>query len=967
MPVLLNPQGVAKDISDVDVPGLLEIGWVQPSDSELAAHQQAEAAKAEEEKYNTTGQLIKTGAEGLARGLTFGGSDWLENKILDNGAEIKAREEHHPILGFGSEAVGMVLPMLIPGVGEAGLAADAAKGVSVTSKAAKAYEAIRSALALTPAGVGGTASRAVTEGVARMLPETTGLLGRVTERAIAEGLGSVPMSLEMAVGHALHENAIGNPNYTAEALMANPRRFADDVGEYAVFGAAFGSLIGGGGTLVTDVTRRSANAVRETVSSSWKSLKQSYLGAEAFTGMEHDVSKTIFERRQELLDLSKIVPDLSKTIDAANPKTAKVIAENAQRLGELEKQFPGITNRIAPLEPENARYVIDNWHLKVGDPKTMDGLNAKFGESVQALYDEIEGALRTANSKMRPEETARILKNEMAGIDPRRTALEATSLVNDSINRIKSDPAIYRQGAARELGLIQESLDREIAASVAPEDYFQAIKKARQTVDDNLAVWKKEPSAGNQKTIGEARQLRRDLAKMLEDENAWGSAGKRQGEFNKAQHGFFNDRTAFEKEFTSKRIVDGREVRQVDPSKVYTWFSRMSDERGKFKAKALDAFFGSTDKVIGEIAKSAKASGMPFDEVATRAAFEQTKAMAKEIEAKVGFNNYLRKTDARIPWGHSVPIADGPAGIALNIAGGLPLVGNTVEKVTRVAEKTRSVSWMAMRAAQVEEMAQAVVSKQEAMSALAKNNEHLTRGIAGDLARILTSPTLMLKAAAVPAVEAIAKSDRKADERAKEFERRAIAIRGAASPAVLQGRISALNEAWSGYAPQTAMATAATAARGVQFLASKLPAMASASTEDILSGESKVQASPAQVERFDRYYQAVTDPRSILKNVAAGKVTIEEVEAVRTVYPHIYQEIQRAALDALQKSKGKIPRNVRSSLDLLVGMPPSRGAAMVQDTFAKGAASKPQAAPKQTKKAPEHAADRLALHGDRDS
>src|SRR5206468_727699 len=98
-------------------------------------------------------------------------------------------------------------------------------------------------------------------------------------------------------------------------------------------------------------------------------------------------------------------------------------------------------------------------------------------------------------------------------------------------------------------------------------------------------------------------------------------------------------------------------------------------------------------------------------------------------------------------------------------------------------------------------------------------------------------------------------------------------------------------------APNTAQALQVTSARGVAFLASKLPQNAGAGP---LS--QKWTPTRAETSKFNRYYEAVNRPTSILKQAAAGTLTPEAIEAVATVYPELYAKIRGAIVEKLAGS-----------------------------------------------------------------
>jgi hypothetical protein len=76
-----------------------------------------------------------------------------------------------------------------------------------------------------------------------------------------------------------------------------------------------------------------------------------------------------------------------------------------------------------------------------------------------------------------------------------------------------------------------------------------------------------------------------------------------------------------------------------------------------------------------------------------------------------------------------------------------------------------------------------------------------------------------------------------------------------------------------------------------------------------------------QVDRFMRYVRAVADPLSILDDLRDGTVTQEGAEAVRTVYPELFQDLADTILTELEGREEPLPYEERIRLGILLGAP----------------------------------------------
>lgn len=92
-------------------------------------------------------------------------------------------------------------------------------------------------------------------------------------------------------------------------------------------------------------------------------------------------------------------------------------------------------------------------------------------------------------------------------------------------------------------------------------------------------------------------------------------------------------------------------------------------------------------------------------------------------------------------------------------------------------------------------------------------------------------------------------------------------------------------------APMTATQAAAVALKGKQFLLSKAPKDPNEGMP--VSVRPPWQPSAADLDKFSQYKEAVESPYRVLKNMANGYVSPEQVEALKAVYPSIYSHLQQ--------------------------------------------------------------------------
>lgn len=123
-------------------------------------------------------------------------------------------------------------------------------------------------------------------------------------------------------------------------------------------------------------------------------------------------------------------------------------------------------------------------------------------------------------------------------------------------------------------------------------------------------------------------------------------------------------------------------------------------------------------------------------------------------------------------------------------------------------------------------------------------------------------------------------------------------------------------------APKLAASLVTTATRGAQFLATKLPAPI-VNAQSFTPRSSVLPVSDVELHQFARYWAAVSNPLSTLEDLARGKLTPEQVEATKAVYPQLYTTIVTKVQARLRDLDAKgvfIPYAARLQLDLLLAL-----------------------------------------------
>lgn len=140
--------------------------------------------------------------------------------------------------------------------------------------------------------------------------------------------------------------------------------------------------------------------------------------------------------------------------------------------------------------------------------------------------------------------------------------------------------------------------------------------------------------------------------------------------------------------------------------------------------------------------------------------------------------------------------------------------------------------------------------------------------------------------------------------------------------------------------PEMAQDVRIAMSRMIGFLASKAP-----KSTPSAPGMPPIEPDKIQAAKFERYLKAATNPTSILDDAERGDLMPESIEAVRTVYPNVYLEIQSKLADRIINAPS-IPYRRKMQLSALLGQ--DMTGTLNPRMFASAQAAYAPAAPQQT-------------------
>jgi hypothetical protein len=124
--------------------------------------------------------------------------------------------------------------------------------------------------------------------------------------------------------------------------------------------------------------------------------------------------------------------------------------------------------------------------------------------------------------------------------------------------------------------------------------------------------------------------------------------------------------------------------------------------------------------------------------------------------------------------------------------------------------------------------------------------------------------------------------------------------------------------------PELASATVQAGSRGAAYLAKLLPEAPGFADLDSVSTRDGFDAPESEKDAFLRAEKAVRKPTSVIGLAEAGELTPDEIDAVKTAYPSLYDAMRNSVVDevASEAEAGRIPDYQRQAqLSMLTGIP----------------------------------------------
>jgi hypothetical protein len=914
--------------------------FIQPQHFKVALDQgykidtpEAQTNKWLQENYGSGAQTAQAGLESVARGLSIGLSDVAAKGLGADTEAMRLRKEANPKTAIAGEVGGIIAPTIFTG-GEALLAKAGVAGAEKGTAAALAK--------LTPIELAMQGGKAVEGAVANAVGKTEAatLANKIIQKGFPKMAGSAVEGAIYGTGNTLSEDALGEHDLTAEHLLAN-------VGINAALGGGLGAGVAGieaSKPLAQAAIDKAKKATGEAAKKSITSL----------FGVPEEVLNKYVSYKEKGIDLSTL------------PSRAELAEDVAEKVGgakakvkELESDLKfDLMPRARQEAYESEKQAAEMLRGKLRDnaEEFASHLEAYKGEAVnlsKAVQLELQGMEIKKSNDLISELSSREQKWRDKGLD--NVADEIGKIRTDIENKIAEGTADQKFLKDRIMGLDDQinwgdqgrkpfnnaymdarvTIDRHLK-DINPE-YAKVMKDISQRFE-NISDLRSymNPEIGYNKFLKFDKDASRELAfdvpkiKNMEKELNLGS------KFSDDVEKYRKRSETYLESPEAKKLQDYENIKQFlkDPrNRPLIEESLNSKEVKELYANYVDDIYkvaGLKDDVLGSLPNTAEQMSALFKKAASPD--PNISALAKKkidkLQKVIGddkLNDIIEKLGVKEAFDKS--FTHGSANANTWGAAGAWIAG-VLQKVP-VAGAVLGAVFGRFVDKYGPAMAKHILDRYATLAAAERMGIDVAGKMAQGIADFLGAPSISegIRRKALPIMSTEDKDQPKSKKKISKLDvseynalKDKLSIVAADPNMVIDNASGSLGQA-AEHMPNVSNQFASKAAMAAQFLYSKMPKDPLAEYNQMLGTKGTYRPSDAELSKFARYFEAVNDPSHVFDELAKGTITREHVEALKTVYPKIYQSVTASLMDNLAELRQELPYSKKLQLSVLFDLP----------------------------------------------
>jgi len=558
-------------------------------------------------------------------------------------------------------------------------------------------------------------------------------------------------------------------------------------------------------------------------------------------------------------------------------ESAPGLAKMARETGKLDDAVTSYVNRVAD-SPEQAELLANAWRSREQafsrHEDTLENATRKVTEHLDTAIKAERAVDMVSFGEAKAQQMSKLVKaNNWRGA--RDIGLKVWEDAQGVINELSADvtkggsPLAVNRAAkwlekfGSSLGEISTAKDKsKVAAEIFSQldDFKRAMGQGAQ--------FGKGPF-GLTESAREFDSLYHRVRGALENEEVWGKAGAAQREVNAATQARLATRREFGSTFTKEYGSEaGRPTYVANPEGAASYVRSLTSAKNDLKHRALEDYITNEERFLDAVEKHYAVAPAEKAQIAeARKSFAALRSTIGDTAKEVTTVNQLKRLKAEEQ--------------AAGVGGLLGLATDTATRPLKTLE----------RLAEIEKTARSI-------------DNTLRKGVRTFFGREKVLPP-------APSKETAAEEFKRVSKQVKDVM---------ASTDGGADNIATRAQGIVGEAPNTAAHVSTVATRAATFLASKLPAER-VDPNSLTPHLEQPRVTDEERDKFLRYARATNKPTSVVEDLAAGRVSREGVEAMRVVYPKLYDQASQKVRGELERRKEPLDYQRELQLRIFLGAP----------------------------------------------
>lgn len=566
---------------------------------------------------------------------------------------------------------------------------------------------------------------------------------------------------------------------------------------------------------------------------------------------------------------------LSRGVEAALPAAT-------QKLSNALSSIKDYSATIGENAPEGS------WMSKLNDgitgangsPESIRDMSSNLGNVYKASKEAATDLYETAA----PANISKALES-MPLEQAQQNGFNIYDQLEKKISDLQASPDTFSTPQVKQIMMKMENLQNDLVGAKASFEVHDALNDFAKDLSKGIK-FDTAPTATQMAVQEEMKGINTLVRSSLKDPAQWGEeAANHFSQTSDQYNAYKTSLKNFQTNFMKKEVSStGAKNYVMDPGKVNTFFNNIGDVSQDLRKQYLEDFMQQADSL-------SKASENYYGyKAAEQTISDKVSQLAKKHEELTQVAQAMKNRIA--PEGSNSRLTEF-AGAGLAHAAGVshPVVAGTLGAIEAYKAIKNPYA-----------LGSTLNSTINKIQALGNITNSVSKGITSASKSIFSGSA---RGAVVGGAVSATGYDKRVD-RIQEL---------ANNPQMMIDHLNKTTNALYDAAPNITNSVNGTMTTAVNFLNSKIP-----KPQSKYPLSEPFEPSASQKDQFNRYYEAVNDPLSVLSSVKDGSISNEQIEALQAVYPHLLSEMRSNVVQNLNPNKD-IPYSTKIALAKFLNTP----------------------------------------------